>query len=39
VLSFVPPEDFKLALLTLELSYVKAKVNQEQVCLLFKIIK
>nr|CAB3474235.1 unnamed protein product [Digitaria exilis] len=30
VLSFVPPEDFKLALLTLELSFVKAKANEEQ---------
>ncbi|KAG2600672.1 hypothetical protein PVAP13_5KG537400 [Panicum virgatum] len=30
VSSFVPPDDFKLALLTLELSYVKAKANQEQ---------
>ncbi|CAL4974090.1 unnamed protein product [Urochloa decumbens] len=30
VSSFVPPEDFKLALLTLELSYVKAKANKEQ---------
>nr|CAB3478278.1 unnamed protein product [Digitaria exilis] len=27
---FVPPEDFKLALLTLELSFVKAKANEEQ---------
>jgi vesicle-fusing ATPase len=31
VLSFVPPDDFKLALLTLELSFVKAKPNPEQV--------
>ncbi|RLM93965.1 hypothetical protein C2845_PM08G25320 [Panicum miliaceum] len=30
VSSFVPPDDFKLALLTMELSYVKAKANQEQ---------
>ncbi|GJM93151.1 hypothetical protein PR202_ga09681 [Eleusine coracana subsp. coracana] len=30
VSSFVPPDDFKLALLTLELSFVKAKANPEQ---------
>jgi hypothetical protein len=39
VLSFVPPDDFKLALLTLELSFVKAKANQEQVHSLLEMIE
>jgi hypothetical protein len=39
MLSFVPPDDFKLALLTLELSFVKAKANQEQVHSLLEMIE
>lgn len=38
VFSFVPPDDFKLALLTLELEFVKGKSSRtEEVCLSLEI--
>lgn len=33
---FIPPENFNLALLTLELEFVKKGAKDEQVCFLFR---